>query len=115
VRNLWLACAGCANFVRLWRTRRSDAQGVRSLHEHPRRLTAAFRMPSGEIRNMHSAYGYYGLYLYLRKELHFSELLGGNLLLWSAGRMSRFVSAQLREGRVALTHRTPQCGCNAAR
>jgi hypothetical protein len=28
-------------------------------------------MPSGEIRNMHRAYGYYGLYIYLRKELRF--------------------------------------------
>lgn len=48
-----------------------DAQGVTSLHEHPWRVTSALRTPSGEIRNMHSTYGYYGLYIYLRKELRF--------------------------------------------
>jgi hypothetical protein len=47
---------------------RSDAQGRGAVHEHPQWLTGAARTPSGEIRNMHSTYGYYGLYIYLRKE-----------------------------------------------
>jgi hypothetical protein len=70
VRNLWLACAACVHPPHTARSSRTDAQGLRSLHEHPGRLTAVVLAPSGEIRNMHSAYGYYGLYIYLRKELH---------------------------------------------
>ena len=81
-------------------TVRGDAQGATSLHEHPWRLTAALRTPSGEIRNMHSTYGYYGLYIYLRKEIRFFGVVGGK--------------RPLREGKAALTRRTPACGRKAA-
>jgi hypothetical protein len=42
---------------------RSDAQGHFSFHEHPRQLSGAAGIACREIRNMHSTYGYYGLYL----------------------------------------------------
>ena len=68
MRKVWLNCAGCVKRVRLRRRVGGDAQGTACLHEHPLRVTTAVRAPSGEIRNMHSAYGYYGLYLYERKD-----------------------------------------------
>jgi hypothetical protein len=42
---------------------RRDAQGRFTLHDHPWRLTAVPLTSCREIRNMHSDYGYYDLYL----------------------------------------------------
>ncbi len=51
------------------------------MHEHPQRLTLAALVSCEEIRKMHSAYGYYGLYLYLRKDFSYSESVRGKDVL----------------------------------
>ena len=69
MRKVWLDCAGCGESTGKLPALRGDAQGAGSLHEYPWRLTSVLLASCGEIRNIHSTYGYYGLYIYVRKEM----------------------------------------------